>query len=278
MSHATEISENPTEAGPIADQYPLGPPPWWEQPDSPSCSIAVPSISEVTTSLSIFLAPTPIPPLVLQTMRESVCRSNDEKKARDIVLDIITSTEFLSPDQIAFMSSEFIHADGEVCLDHDIFRKEANTTGVEPEICTMAKWLLRKSQRVREIPANKQRCLVKSLSETSSESDVMDFLLHRLPLELSLNAHDKALIMNDVLDNRYYRLILPDRLDCLKLQPDDDRCSLCRRGDLHSDWGTFELKCCLRNLCSVCMNNARAHSKCPHCSVLLDDKSERSHL
>lgn len=303
----TEISDNPTEAGHIANEdYSLDIPPSQLQPtvaDSTISELSAPStlISGPTTTASPTIrqqpttererceqlreeiatnraiqetAPTPLPALLLQTMSESVRRSKDDDEARDMILDANTKL-LLSADQNAVMMSEFIDGDGMVKLHHDSFRKDTAPIGAEPTIYTMTRSLVLGSKRVRSLLPEKKRLLLKTLNEKSSESEVLDFLMVCLPNELSLTTNEQQRICNDVLDNRFYRLVLPDGFDCL--DQIDDRCSLCQ-GDLSTTWGTSELRCCSRQLCSVCMYQAKVHSKCPHCSSFLADRSELSHV
>jgi hypothetical protein len=126
---------------------------------------------------------------------------------------------------------------------------------------------------------------------------IRQMVLQQLPTALSLDRHERQLVANDILDGRYYNLLLPDRLDCheplprvVKDDDDDDaprrrlqasntECPICLN-ELGVDYAlTTIVQCCGQRFCTACVahltrqhqerqNNAAA-ALCPLCRTTM---------
>lgn len=79
----------------------------------------------------------------------------------------------------------------------------------------MAFHIFRTSRKIARAPVHVRTRLMFALHLTSTPDEVVNLLLETLPQSVAIpNPETRRKIANDVLDCRYYRLLLPDRLDC----------------------------------------------------------------
>ena len=77
------------------------------------------------------------------------------------------------------------------------------------------------SRKIQQLPLVARRHLGSSILRTRNRTELMDLFLTSLVHATTLDEDARIKIANDVLEGRYYRLLLPDRFDCetMPLQP-----------------------------------------------------------
>ena len=70
------------------------------------------------------------------------------------------------------------------------------------------------SRKIQQLPLAARRHLGSAILRTTNRDELMHLFLTRLTHATTLDEDARLKIANDVLEGRYYRLLLPDRFDC----------------------------------------------------------------
>jgi hypothetical protein len=79
---------------------------------------------------------------------------------------------------------------------------------------SMATAIFTKSRKIKTLPLARRRQLGAAILSTTTKDELMELMLQSLEVAVSLDQTARILIADDVLEERYYRLLLPDRFDC----------------------------------------------------------------
>jgi hypothetical protein len=159
----------------------------------------------------------------------------------------------------------------------------------------MVRLLFAHSRKLRSLPPERRAQLMLAIQQARSVEHIRQMVLQQLPTALSLDRHERQLVANDILDGRYYNLLLPDRLDCheplprvvkddddaprRRLQASNTECPICLN-ELGIDYAlTTIVQCCGQRFCTACVvhltrqhqerqNNAAA-ALCPLCRTTM---------
>lgn len=82
------------------------------------------------------------------------------------------------------------------------------------EFRRMAITIFYASRKIQLLPIAARRQLGSAILRTESREELMDLFLTSLEKAVTLDQDARVKIANDVLERRYYRLLLPDRFDC----------------------------------------------------------------
>eukprot|EP00746_Dinoflagellata_sp_MGD_P000166 gnl/MRDRNA2_/MRDRNA2_100293_c0_seq1.p1 gnl/MRDRNA2_/MRDRNA2_100293_c0~~gnl/MRDRNA2_/MRDRNA2_100293_c0_seq1.p1 ORF type:complete len:305 (+),score=38.08 gnl/MRDRNA2_/MRDRNA2_100293_c0_seq1:87-1001(+) len=137
-----------------------------------------------------------------------------------------------------------------------------------------------RSRKIKALPEARRFQLGSTMHSITTIEGLKEFAFHSLEQARTLTAQDRQRIANDLLDNRYDLLLLPDRFDCdekprqrPEAQPgrqqgaeaDDDECPIC----LGTNVVDRELQCGHR-ICGCCLDQWVSRSggsqfSCPMC-------------
>jgi len=78
----------------------------------------------------------------------------------------------------------------------------------------MAIAIFHASRKVQQLPLPARRQLGSTILRTNNREELMNLVFTRLQCAVTLDEEAREKIANDVLEGRYYRLLLPDRFDC----------------------------------------------------------------
>jgi hypothetical protein len=139
-----------------------------------------------------------------------------------------------------------------------------------------------RSRKIQALPAARRYQLGSAIHSLTTIEELKEFAIHSLEQSQVLTDQDRQQIANDLLDNRYDLLLLPDRFDCddkprqrPEAQPgrpqgaeeDDDECPVC----LGTNVVDRKLRCG-HGICHSCLDQWAAQSRrsqtqfsCPMC-------------
>lgn len=101
------------------------------------------------------------------------------------------------------------------------------------EFKEMAIGIMQTSRVVKRLPESRRKEIVRFLLAAQSKPDMVEYLLHSLEQTNILDEATRHRIIHDVLEKRFYRLLLPDRFHCDERprlsndQPQQEECVLC---------------------------------------------------
>lgn len=209
----------------------------------------------------------PLPDVRLRALVESVRQASDSDEVFDMLLDSASSSPYLSDDQKQQLANAYLSGDMNV---------ESTTTLPAVEDTPFAGmvemvWLMMShSRKLLSLPTDRRRQITLAIHKTQSKEQIIDLVLQQLPTALSLDRDERQLVANDILDHRYYRLLLPNRFDCSEPLPRlgeplaTTECPICF--DECDPSMSQVLQCCGQRFCSTCVNNLTLHSSdCPLC-------------
>mmetsp|Transcript_1209 Transcript_1209/g.1845 ORF Transcript_1209/g.1845 Transcript_1209/m.1845 type:complete len:263 (-) Transcript_1209:584-1372(-) len=145
---------------------------------------------------------------------------------------------------------------------------------------TMTMGIFCKSRKIRQLPLSRRREIGKALMSLKSREDIVEFLFESLEHAQILDPESCSRIANDVLEKRYYRLLLPDRFDCDEIPrlgatkdhhhqlEDEPYCAICLGSfPIDGRWCTL---LCTHSFCLACIQDlAKRHGgdqfPCPSC-------------
>jgi hypothetical protein len=146
---------------------------------------------------------------------------------------------------------------------------------------TMVVQMFSRSRKIRALPEARRYQLGSAIHNLTTIEELKEFAFHSLEHSTTLTAQDRQQIANDLLDNRYDLLLLPDRFDCdekprqrPEAQPgrqqgseadDDDECPIC----LGTNIIDRKMRCG-HGMCHSCLDQWAARSgqsqfTCPIC-------------
>lgn len=136
-----------------------------------------------------------------------------------------------------------------------------------------------RSRKLRALSASRRHQLGSAIHSTTTVEGLKELAMHSLQESMTLTAQDRQQIANDIWDDRYDLLLLPDRLDCDEkprqspeggqqgAEDEDDECPVC----LGTNVADRRLQCGHR-LCQSCLDQWAARGQgrgsqftCPMC-------------
>eukprot|EP00546_Thalassionema_frauenfeldii_P009036 CAMPEP_0178917018 /NCGR_PEP_ID=MMETSP0786-20121207/13001_1 /TAXON_ID=186022 /ORGANISM="Thalassionema frauenfeldii, Strain CCMP 1798" /LENGTH=290 /DNA_ID=CAMNT_0020590497 /DNA_START=95 /DNA_END=967 /DNA_ORIENTATION=+ len=148
-----------------------------------------------------------------------------------------------------------------------------------------------KSRKVRQLPLSRRRELGETFMSLKSREAIIDYLFESLERAQVLDPASCARIANDVLETKYYRLLLPDRFDCdeiprlgsgpLEQRPEHEcYCAICLSNyPIDGRWCTLA---CTHEFCLACIQDLAKRYRggpfpCPAClSIQTAELKEKS--
>lgn len=145
---------------------------------------------------------------------------------------------------------------------------------------TMVVQMFSRSRKIKALPEARRYQLGSAMHNMRTIEELKEFAIHSLEQSQTLTTQDRQQIANDLLDNRYDLLLLPDRFDCDEksrqcpgAQPgrqqgaeaDDDECPIC----LGTNVVDRKMQCG-HGVCHSCLDQWASRSRqsqftCPMC-------------
>jgi hypothetical protein len=164
----------------------------------------------------------------------------------DVLLDAVSSSPYLSSEQKQELANAFLDYDIDAIMARYTATATTGTATMEqpPHLTTtttttiddssnnndaemsdlagtleMLRLLFSHSRKIMGLPDERRRQVSMALFQARTVDQVRHLVLDQLPTALSLDRDERQLVANDILDHRYYRLLLPNRLDCMEPLP-----------------------------------------------------------
>lgn len=229
--------------------------------------------------------PFPIPQVRRAAIIETVRCAPDRETLLDIFFDATADSPYLTPNQKACLAEQLLSNQMEslaaaagcrCCLDDATSRCTADRS-----FSRMARLIFHSSRKIRALPVERRRALGTALAQCPTAQAMRRFVLEEaLPSAAVLDVPTRNRVALDIVDGRYYNLLLPDRLDCVEPQgrlqqprdDDDDTCCYCCPICLGEpggeDGSVFVAPCCRQVYCRSCIHDwmeAGDRSDCPTC-------------
>ncbi len=118
------------------------------------------------------------------------------------------------------------------------------------------------SRRMKRVDARRRLQICHELQRVTTKEMILELCLRALHTATTLHNSGKMQVANDMVDNRYDLLLLPDRLDCDEI-PRQDECPICL--DRCSDKQLL----CGHAFCTMCIERwfeNCSHGRCPLCN------------
>lgn len=206
-----------------------------------------------------------LPDVRRKALVESVRRASDPDQVFDMLLDSASSSPYLSDEQKQEMANAFLSGDLNVSSTSTLPTMDAPFHGM----VEMVRLMLSTSRKLLSLPMDRRRHITMAVHQTCDEDQLLDLVLQKLPTALSLDRDERQLVANDILDHRYYRLLLPNRFDCNEPLPrigesQQTECPICF--DECDSARSHVLQCCGQRFCSSCVSDLTTiHATCPLC-------------
>ena len=259
-------------------------------------------------------SPFPIPDVRRAAIIESVRRAPNMQVLIDIFLEATTDSPYLTMTQKACLAERLLLSNsGDDDDDDDDAARSmdalAMAAGCSPGVFKnsslssissvqrppdrsfqrMARLLFHTSRKIRALPNERRRQLGAALTACTTADAVQRFVIEdALPSAIVLDPATRNQVALDSLEGRYYRLLLPDRLDCAEPQgrlrtydhdEQDTCCPICLGDTANVDTirtttpatflATIVVPCCHHVYCRSCLADwiaaARGGSDCPTC-------------
>jgi Ring finger domain len=237
----------------------------------------------------------PLPEVRRRALMESVRCASDIEDVYDILLDSVSNSPYLSSEQKEELANAFLSSGDNMDALSAQYTTEAradppvasdeNDDGLEfAGTLAMLRLMFSHSRKLMGLPEERRRQITMAIHQTSTVDQIRHLVLDQLPIALSLDRHERALVANDMLDHRYYRLLLPDRLDCNEPLPrlgdvtpqqeaiaiTPQECPVCF--EEFADYAQARiLQCCGQRFCATCVADLtqRQAADCPLCRAPL---------
>lgn len=239
--------------------------------------------------------PLALPDVRRRALMESVRRADSVDEVVDIFLEAATSSPYVTPEQKSMLANSLLDRDfaglakAASCGSSSAPRTR-RLESADDGFCKLARLLFSHSRKLQGLPVLRRRKLMFAVHLARTEEQVVHMLMKNLPTALSLNHLERQLVATDVLDKRYYRLLLPDRFDCKEPLPrthssssddadDEDslpsECPICLEELEHASGRVRSLPCCRKTFCASCITQwSQQSSECPLCRANLPPSAD----
>lgn len=157
-----------------------------------------------------------LPDLRRSALYETLRRCESYEAAKQIALENMAGSPYVPDDQKNIL--------GELVLleQWDTLRKTLQSDA-DPHVDARSEFQMflrmvvqtfSRSRKIRALPEARRHQLGLAIHGTSTVEELKELAMHSLETSVTLSAHDCQQIANDLWDDRYDLLLLPDRFDC----------------------------------------------------------------
>lgn len=169
----------------------------------------------------------PVPQVRRAALRESIRAAPDDRTVTDIFFDAVCGSPYV-PDSAKTQLAE-VFLSGRWSTDLPTAARCESTAlgagnddasrGLDGDCAfrdfrSMAIGIFSKSRKVARLPDSEKRRLGTAILSTANRQELVDLMVCSLETARTLDHEARAKIANDVFEERFYNLLLPDRFDC----------------------------------------------------------------